>query len=267
MEFILNIKTSVIILLFSCAFIFYSCSNENQKPEINSSNMIYEMLFDGSIRKGVKDLDFVGSDLVLSFNCDGNMNQMAFPNDNIIYNYQYDGDTIINQLSKDQRTLYLLNTEQKVKESQSQIKRENEWKINYTEYWTYDEKGRPLEKQINSPAAAKEQYFISREFYEYPRERKVVIHKYGKDAGSGKKNGLLRTETRFANTVGDWTSIEELDEDGIPFRNSSFHYTYDNNGNWTEVILHEKNNYINKNTIDTIQRKITYYKKSDCNLN
>ncbi len=248
------------LILFSSL----SCTSDVQEDNINTSNMLYEILFDSSIRKGVKELDFIGSDLKLGFDCEGQLKSMSFPSENSVFNYQYQGDTIINQLSDRQRSMYILNTENKITESQSQLKLDGNWILEYREFWSYNQNGFPEEKIIQSPAEKKAPYFINRERYNYDREGKVEILKYGKDNGSGRKNGLLRTETRYANSYGDWTSIAELDEDNIPFRNSSFIYEYDNNGNWTQVIVQEKNNYTNKTSTDTIRRKINYFSRKDC---
>ncbi len=254
----------IAFLFFFLFFLSFAACTSDKKDNVNTSNMVYEMLFDESVKNGVKELDFVGSDLVLAFDCDGNLNKMIFPSEKVEYLYQTQGDSITNQLSEKQKSLYILNKKGKVRESQSLKWNGKEWLVEYTENWSYDALGRPLLKMVNSPNASEKKYFINREQFNYDADGKLEILKYGKDSGSGKTNGLLRTETRKANDYGNWVSIEELDEDNIPFRSSTFDYQYDKQGNWTQIIVHEKNNYTNKNSLDTIQRKISYYNKQDC---
>lgn len=256
-------KLNLLNYLLVCSFslIFFSCEEETP---FSPTNQLYEMLYDDALDGRVKNLEYLGGNLKLSFNCERNLSSRTIPSTGDTWICKYEGDTIVNQIAERQKLLYVLDENGRVKEYISLVWNGKEWYTYYKENWKFDEKGRFKEKNIQSVKADTTSYFVNREEYVYGDRGKVEIFKYGKDEGSKTKNGLLRTETRLANENGDWMLIEELDEDGIPYRKSNFTYEYDNTGNWTQVILKEENNYTGQMYSDTIRRKISYYDKSEC---
>ncbi len=256
----MKIKYYYILLLLGI-FIFSCQENSNYK---NTSNMLYEVNFDSHVRNNVKEIEMVDRDLKIIFNCGANLSQLITPSNQSMYYYEYRGDTIINQATDKRKSVYVLNKRGRVAEKYDFKKRKGIWESDYKETWSYNLGGEPSEKNIYSEANKKRGYYINKEKYKYYPNGKVEIYKYGKDVGSGIENGLLRLETRLSNSFGDWLTIEEVDEDGIPYRNSTFTYTYDGQGNWTELIYKEVNNYLDRTTVDTMYRKIIYYSPSEC---
>ncbi|MGK0388343.1 MAG: hypothetical protein ACI94Y_001071 [Maribacter sp.] len=254
----LNLLNYFLILFISC--LFFSCGKE----PLSATNQLYEMLYDDALDGRVKDLEYIDGNLKFSFNCDRNLASRTITNTSDTWTCKYDGDTIINQIREYQKLLYILDENGRVKEYVSLVWDGKKWYTYYKEDWNFDKEGRLKNKSIQSRKADTTSYFVNREEYVYGDRGKVEIFKYGKDEGSKTKNGLLRTETRLANENGDWMLIEELDEDGIPYRKSNFIHTYDKEGNWTQVILNEEDNYTGRTTKDTIQRKISYYAKNEC---
>ena len=222
------------------------------------------MLYDDALDGRVKDLEYIDGNLKLSFNCDRNLASRTIPSTSDTWICKYEGDTIINQIAERQKLLYILDENGRVKEYVSLVWNGKKWYTYYKEDWNFDKKGRLRKKSIQSRKADTISYFVNREEYVYGDRGKVEIFKYGKDEGSKTKNGLLRTETRLANENGDWILIEELDEDGIPYRKSNFTYEYDKENNWIQIILKEEDNYTGQTSTDTIKRKISYYSKNYC---
>ncbi len=254
----MNIKYFFLLLL---GFSFTACSGI--KKNTKRTNMLFETLFDSSVRGDVKTLEFDGSDMLLEFNCKGHLNALNLTDEGTSYVFEYSGDSIINNTTPVVKTIYLLNNKGKVSEMQSWMKKEN-WVSEYKENWTYDKQGRILEKKVSKPATEEPRYSINREVYRYRKSGSVEIEKLGTDGKNGEQEMLLRTEVRIPNENGDWKSIQETDEDGLPFRSSEFNYTYDRSGNWTQVIVKEINHYTGKNEVDTLKRVIGYYGRGEC---
>lgn len=248
------------ILLFSVIISFVSCKKEILPP----SNQLYEMLYDDALNGRVQEVVYPDGDMKLSFNCDRNLSTRTVPSSNLVWEYLYNGDTIVNQIASQQKLLYVLDENKRVKAYISKVWDGKEWYDYYKEDWTFNENGQLTEKKIFSKKAAEQAYFINKEVYKYLKDGKIEILKYGKDEGSKTENGLLRTETRFTNENGRWKNIEELDEDGIPYRKSSFDYQYDEQNNWTQIIFTEVNNYTGQTTRDTINREIIYFGRGAC---
>lgn len=245
-------------LLISIAF--HSCQEEVLPP----SNQLYEMLYDDALNGRVQELKYVDGDMKIAFNCDRNLSKRIVPSQNLTWEYLYSEDTIVNQIASQQKLLYVLDESNRVKEYVSKVWDGEKWYVYYKEDWIFNADGKLKEKRIFSKKAEKESYFINREEYKYLKNGQLEISKYGKDQGSKTKNGLLRKETRTPNEKGGWKQIEELDEDGIPYRKAAYNYTYDKKNNWTKIIFTEVNNYTGQTTTDTIQRKITYFQKGKC---
>ncbi len=250
-------------LIIGIIFLLSACNN---KKEIrNNSNMLFEFLLEGTARGHVKQIEYINSDLIIDFNCENHLESLSIPSEKIKYNYQYSGDTITNEVSKKTRTKYILGKQGKIEGVFFQsLNDEGKWISFYDEKMSYSKKGDLISKEIDDPDFEKKTYYISREEFNYYPNNKVEVLKYGKDALKNSNERLLRTETRIANNLGDWTTIAEVDEDGIPYRNASYHYEYDARNNWTQLIVQENNNYTGQSSIDTIQRNIIYYQRGDC---
>lgn len=255
-----NTLALVILLILGLIISLSSCKEKNPP----TTNQLYEILYDDALNGWVKQVEFIESDLQLNFDCERNLSRKIVPSQNNIWEYNNEGDTIINELNSRQKILYVLDESNRVQQYISLVDNGKEWYTHYKENWKLDTNNNLVEKQIESFTAKDKPYFIFKEIYQYIEDGKVEILKYGKDEGSKTENGLLRTETRLANEKGDWIVIEELDEDGIPFRKSNLSYQYDPKGNWTECIIRDENNYTGESSIDTIQRKITYYSFNEC---
>lgn len=255
-----NLHPNKFILLLFALITFNSCKEEILLP----TNQLYEMLYDDALNGRVQELEYVDGDMKIAFNCNRNLSSRFVPSKNLTWEYLYTGDTIVNQIASQQKLLYVLDESNRVKEYISKVWDGEKWYVYYKEDWTFNTDGKLKEKRIFSKKAEKEAYFINREEYRYLKGGEVEISKYGKDEGSKTKNGLLRKETRTSNDKGGWKQIEELDEDGIPYRKASYDYTYDKKDNWTQIIFTEVNNYTGQTTTDTIERKITYFPKGKC---
>jgi len=255
-----NLNPSKFVLLLFTLIAFSSCTEEI----LPSSNQLYEMLYDDALKGRVQELEYVDGDMKIAFNCDRNLSTRFIPSQNLTWEYLYSGDTIVNQIASQQKLLYVLDESKRVKEYISLVWDGKEWYVYYQENWIFNADGQLKEKRITSKKAEKASYFINREEYKYLKGGKVEISKYGKDEGSKTKNGLLRKETRTPNDKGDWKLVEELDEDGIPYRKASYHHVYDKKDNWTQIIFTEVDNYTGQTTTDTIERMITYYPKGGC---
>lgn len=256
--------TKLNLLNYSLAFFLFLLLFSCEKEPLPPTNQLYEMLYDDALDGRVKDIEYINGNLKLSFNCERNLSSRTIPSTANTWECKYEGDTIINQIAERQKLLYILDESGRVKEYISLVWNGKEWYTYYKENWKFNRIGKLKEKTIQSVKGDTSSYFVNREEYVYGDRGKVEIFKYGKDEGSKTKNGLLRTETRLANENGDWILIEELDEDGIPYRKSNFVYEYDETGNWIQVILKEENNYTGQTSSDTVQRKINYYAQSEC---
>lgn len=253
-------KNRLSLAFFLLIMICFSCNEEVPPP----SNQLYELLYDDELNGWVKEVDFVGSDLKLQFDCKRNLSKKIVPSQNSTWDYQSTGDTIVNELNSRQKILYVLDKTDRVRQYISLVDNGKEWYTHYKENWKLGPDNQLLEKQIESFTAKDKPYFIFKEVYDYIEDGKLEILKYGKDEGSKTENGLLRKETRLANENGDWIVIEELDEDGIPFRKSNLSYEYDSKANWIQCIIRDENNYTGASSIDTIMREITYYPYKEC---
>ncbi len=249
-------------LLFFCILLVVSC----HEPREYTSNALYETIYDEELEGPVRSIMMTEGDLEFIFDCDRNLQKRIVPSKQEIWQYDIQGDTIINQIAPQQKLLYILNEQGKVSRYVSKVwdTSKSEWYDYYVEEWVRDEAGRLKEKRIQSVVADKKPYFISKIIYRYDGNRKVEIQKWGRDDGAKVSEDLLRTETRLKNEQGDWVVIEELDEDGIPFWKNNLSYEYDEQGNWITCYTREENHYKGKTSMDTIRRSITYHSKADC---
>ncbi len=262
----INMKNILLISIIFCLLCF-SCTSET-KTEKKSSNMLYEVLFDftGNIKGAVKSVSYVGRDLELKFDCNGNLSQLSSPKENITYNFIQQGDTIINQVNPLEKTINILNKKGRIYQSISleRAKAGDKWNVIHKETYSYASGGDILEINKESPYLNQMKQFTIKKKYNYLPNGTVEIESFGKDVQIKIDNGLLRKEVCKSNEKGDWASIEETDEDGIPIRTSSFEYSYDLQNNWTQIITVENNNYTGKVYQDTLVRTIEYYDNNDC---